>query len=64
MSKGPQIHAPKTYIQSWLSIPAKTRLALSLSVCAFAAIGLVVTDMVEDPKKKSPSKPTTTSELS
>jgi len=40
--------ANRTLAQSYAALPARTRLNLSLVVCAVAAAGLLVSDMLEE----------------
>ncbi|KAF9486551.1 hypothetical protein BDN70DRAFT_20651 [Pholiota conissans] len=60
----------RTYLQSWLAIPARTRLVISLGVCVVAATGIMVSDFLEQSvvaaqkEQATPHNDTTTSELS
>ncbi|KAF9055856.1 hypothetical protein BJ165DRAFT_1521825 [Panaeolus papilionaceus] len=48
----------RTLGQSWLALPARTRLYVSLAFCAVGATGIVVSNYLEGSPKESQSNPT------
>ncbi|KAK0246207.1 uncharacterized protein ARMOST_09465 [Armillaria ostoyae] len=46
-SKPAAVQGSRTLLQSYLNLPANTRLRLSLGFVAFAGVGLLVSDWLE-----------------
>ncbi|KAF8971715.1 hypothetical protein BDZ97DRAFT_1913628 [Flammula alnicola] len=49
-SKPNSLPSPKnrTFLQSWLALPARTRLYVSLGVCVVAGTGIMISDFLEN----------------
>ncbi|KAF8808122.1 hypothetical protein BYT27DRAFT_7099437 [Phlegmacium glaucopus] len=57
-TRPPKLPPPsqRTLAQSWMAIPARTRLFISLGLCIVGGTGLMISDFIETSIPKAPAQ--------